>query len=402
MTHIYQRLITPQLMDTLSRDKSVLLLGPRQTGKSTLIVTQVPTDIEYTFLQAELRQRFEQSPDSLQEEVLAYKKLHAKKHLPTVFIDEVQRVPAIMDSVQYCIDKKLAQFILTGSSARKLRHHKEAVNLLPGRVIGLHLDALSVLEIPEPLPDIDDLLLNGSLPEVIQQPNQQEKQTLLSSYVSIYLEQEVRAEALVRDLARFSRFLTLAAIEAGNTVNFSKLSQDLGVSRNTIYEYFQVLEDCLIVDRIEPITQHAGRRRLSKAVKYLFFDLGVRRLAAGEGLKLPQKYYGDLFEQFVGIEILKVIRAFASPAKLRYWQDHMGPEVDYVIEYNRQYLPIEVKWTDKPTMKDASHVVKFLDEYDCMDMALIVCRVPRPRQLADNVLALNWQSLASYIKQQVT
>lgn len=261
-----------------------------------------------------------------------------------------------------------------------------------------HLDALSVLEL-DSVPDIEELLLNGSLPEVIQQSDSQSKERLLVSYVEIYLEQEVRAEAEVRNLASFSQFLSLAAIEAGNSVNLSNISQDIGVSRHTIYEYFKLLEDCLITFRIDPITEHVGRRRLSKSSKYLFFDLGVRRIAAAEGLRLPQKYYGNLFEQFVGIEILKVIRVYASQAKLRYWQDHAGPAVDYVLEYSRQYLPIEVKWTESPLMKDARHLLKFMNEYDCNVPALIVCQAQRPLQLADNVLAIGWKDPPLYIKQ---
>ena len=98
------------------------------------------------------------------------------------------------------------------------------------------------------------------------------------------------------------------------------------------------------------------RRRLTKAPKYLLFDLGIRRIAASEGLKLPQKYLGDLFEQFIGIEILNLIKIFAPQAQCYYWRDHTGPEVDYIIEFNRQYLPVEVKWTSKPTRSDGKHL----------------------------------------------
>lgn len=398
MSYIYPRIIEPYLLSALERGKSILLLGPRQAGKSTLIATCVAADINYTFLEGKVRQRFEVDPDGLQKEILAHRALNPQKRNLVVYIDEVQRVPGIIDCIQHCIDQGIAQFVLTGSSAHKLKHHKTDINLLPGRVLSYTLDALSVLELDAGIPDIEGLLLNGTLPEVAQQITLDYKEELLTSYVEIYLEQEVRAEALVRDLGSFSQFLRLAAIEAGNPINFSDISQNIGVTRNTIYQYFQVLEDCLIISRIDPITEHTGRRRLSHASKYLFFDLGVRRIAASEGLKLPEKYYGSLFEQFVGIELLKVMRTYAAQAKLRYWHDHGGPEVDYVIEYSRSYLPIEVKWTENPTLKDAKHLMKFMQEYECYLPAIIVCRAPQAIQITDSILALPWQDLPLYVK----
>lgn len=395
-----KRLIQETLRKTLKYNKSILLLGPRQTGKTTL-VEQLTADIDltYTFLDAKTRRRFEENPDLLISEIKGYKKLHTEKTLPIVLIDEVQKVPEIMDTVQLAIDDKIAIFILTGSSARKLRHDREEINLLPGRVIELFLDALSLQEIEdiEILP-VENLLIFGSLPEVLLQKDQQFKEHLLVSYVNIYLEEEIRVEAIVRNLATFSRFLTFAAVDAGKLLNVSKLSKDIGVSRNTIEDYYQILEDCLIADRIEPVIDSTTRRRLSKAPKYLFFDLGIRRIAAGEGTRLPQKYMSDLFEQFIGIELLKLIRIFAPQAKCRYWRDHGGPEVDYVLEYNRKYLPIEVKWTDKPSLKDARHLTTFIEEYECVSEAYIVCQTPRAMEITPEVTAINWKEMPNIIQ----
>src|SRR3990167_177964 len=341
------RLLGNSINQILSRGKSILLLGPRQTGKTTLLNHQVVADLNYTFLEAAVRRDFELEPDNLIKEIKAHKHLDHRDQPLTVLIDEVQKVPDIMDTVQYAIDHALAQFILTGSSIRKLRRHAGGVNLLPGRVIELKMDALSILEMSSALPTLDDLLIYGSLPEVILQKEEPAKEQFLISYVNTYLEEEIRAEALVRNVASFSRFLRYAAVGAGKPINVNKLSQELGISRHTIDAYYQILEDCFISDRIEPLSYITSRRRLTKAPKYLMFDLGVRRIAAGEGLRLPEKYYGDLFEQFVGLEILKILRIYAPQARLYYWKDHNGPEVDYVIEYNRQYLPIEVKYTSK-------------------------------------------------------
>ena len=394
------RLIQDRVEDILSRGKSILLLGARQTGKTTLLKQQLNANIEYSFIEADLRRRYEAHPELLISEIKTYLSLHKTNTLPIVLIDEVQKVPDIMDPIQDAIDSKLARFVLTGSSARKLKHDRKGkpINLLPGRVIELHMDALSLLEIPKPLPPIDDLILNGSLPEVIQQINTQHKEELLSSYVNLYLEEEIRAEALVRNLTSFSKFLTYAAIEAGKESNVNNLSQEIGVARHTIVEYYQILIDCLMANRIDPITTITSRRRLTKSPKYLFFDMGIRRIAAGEGLRLPQKYYGELFEQFVGIELLKLIRLFAPQAKLKYWRVHAGPEIDYAIEYNRQFIPIEVKWTSTPSQKDARHLLKFINEYDCVKPAYIVCKTPKPIELSEDIFAIPWEMMPEIIR----
>ena len=236
------------------------------------------------------------------------------------------------------------------------------------------------------------------MPEIIQQANMDDKDQLLTAYVNLYIEQEVRLEALVRDLAKFTQFLTMAAIESGQIINVSKIASDIGVSRNTIDEYFQVLEDCLIIEKIEAVTKSTGRKRLAKSPKYLFFDMGIRRLSAREVFSFPAKYLGTLFEHFVGIEILKTLRLDFPLAKLRYFKDHAGPEVDYVIEYDGRYLPIEVKYTDNPTAGDAKHLKVFMGEYECLDLGLVICRVPRAKMIADRMIALPWQEMSEHIK----
>lgn len=391
------RLIEKALNDNLKRGKSILLLGARQTGKTTLLQHQYQADLSYSFLDARIRLKFEKSPEALTQEIAAYQTLHKSKKPPLVIIDEIQKIPSIMDSIQLLIDNKHAQFILTGSSARKLKRDHD-INLLPGRVVKIHLDPLCLLEMSQPLPNIEDLLLYGSLPEIYQETKHKEKEVDLRSYVSIYLDEEVRAEALVRHLGSFARFLELAAIEGGKQINMSNISQELGVSRHTISEYYQILLDCLVAERIEPITKTTTRRRLTKSPKYLLFDMGIRRVAANEGIHVPQKYMGELFEQFIGLEISRYIRGLGSIAKLRYWHDHAGLEIDYVLEMNRQYLPIEVKWTEHPTIDDTKHLLKFMDEYNCVKPAYIICRAAKPLQLHKNILALPWQDFPEIIK----
>jgi len=391
-----QRLIEPKLHEIIQKGKSVLLLGARQTGKTTLIKHLHQADLFYSLLDPELRLRLERSPNLLGQEIEAYKTLNGLEHSPLVIIDEVQKVPALMDAIQLLIDNRVAQFILTGSSVSKLRRHSQ-FNLLPGRVINFHLDPLCLSEMTNAISDLEFLLLYGSLPGIYLERDLKTKQLILESYVKNYLEEEVRGEALVRQLGDFARFLEFAAIESGHQININNLSHELGVSRHTVSEYFRVLEDCLIAEKIEPITTCETRKRLTKAPKYLFIDMGIRRIAAAEGTQLSSKTMGNLFEQFIGLELLKILRIKQPSAKLRYWRDHAGPEVDYVIENNKVYTPIEIKWSETPTIKDARHLVKFMDEYHCTAHAYIICRATKPLLLSPKIIALPWQELPTII-----
>lgn len=393
---LLQRSLQKKLSRILERGKSVLLLGPRQTGKTTLI-SQYKADLEITLLIAKTRRQYEADPDQLIREVQALKKSNGNP--PLVIIDEIQKVPALMDGVQYLIDKKLGQFILTGSSARKLRHNRN-INLLPGRIIQLYLDPLTLDEVPVPYPSIEDFLLYGSLPAIYLENDSFIREEELDSYVDLYLEDEVRAEALVRDIGAFENFLRLAAIESGNIVNFDKISQDVGVARTTIAGYYQILEDCLIAERIEPYTTRKTRKKLTKSPKYLLFDLGLRRLAAKEQPVLLHKYLGDLFEQFIGLELIRWSRLQDVKTTVHFWRDLAGPEVDWLLHRNKTLLPIEVKWTDTPSYRDAKHLELFLKEYPTTTQGYVVCQVLQPQTLSEGIEAISWKDLIDRLNNQ--
>ena len=393
--NLLKRALRERLTAVLKRGKSVLLLGPRQTGKTTL-VGDYPTDLYITLLIAKIRRQYESDPDRLIREVEALQRANGKP--PVVVVDEVQKVPALMDAIQLLIDRGKGQFILTGSSARKLRHGRH-VNLLPGRVIQLRLDPLTLAELDRPLPDIESLLLYGSLPAIHLEGDRSIREQELDSYVDLYLEDEVRAEALVRDIGAFENFLRLAAMESGHIVNFDKISQDVGVARTTISSYYQILEDCLVAERIEPYTESRSRKRLTKSPKYLLFDLGLRRLAAEEPPSLPQMYLGSLFEQFVGLELIRWSRLQEHRVHIHFWRDPAGPEVDWLLRYNDRLLPIEVKWTDSPSSRDSKHLELFLREYPMTKRGLVVCRTPRAQQIADGIDAVSWEGLHEKLDQ---
>lgn len=383
----FRRKLLPILKGQLARGKSVLLLGPRQTGKTTLLSELKPA-LAVSLISVRDRIRYEKDPELLADEIA---ELNSKKSVPLVVLDEIQKVPALMDVAQMLIDQKKAQMVLTGSSARKLRRGG-AINLLPGRVVGLRLDPLIQEEIGKR--KIEDNLGFGTLPAIAKELDTSNLERDLRSYVETYLDEEVREETLVRNIGQFARFLELAALESGRITNFSKIAADVGVSPLTIQSHYEILEDCLIVERVSPITKSTTRKKLTKADKYLFFDLGVRRLACDESMKPTPERMGELFEQFVGLELIRLCRLFAPSMRLKFWRDPDGPEVDWVLDQNETFLPIEVKWSTKPTARDARHLEVFLDEYKGK-RGYIVCRTPRPFRISDRVTAIPWQALDS-------
>lgn len=387
-----QRLLEGRIRHTLERDKSVLLLGARQTGKTTLI-HRFKHDLLVSFVQPDVRQQYERSPHLLKGEVESLPVAKAGKR-PLIILDEVQKVPVIMDVVQDLIDRRKANFILTGSSARKLRRGAQ-INLIPGRIVAFRMDPFSLQEFPAK--DLSERLLYGSLPGILAVGALPDRETDLEAYVTTYLEEEIRSEAVVRNLGDFARFLELAASESGGIINLRKLSQEIGVSHTTIGAYYQILEDCLIAERIEPLTHSKTRKKLTKSEKYLFFDLGVRRLAAREGTRLSRDTMGMVFEQFIGLELLRSAHIKGHGAKIRFWRDPDGPEVDWVIDVNDIYTPLEVKWTKNPTSSDIRHLEVFLSEYKSAKSGFLICQVSRKVKLSERVFALPWQSIGEIL-----
>lgn len=386
------RLQEHNILESIKRNKGVMLLGPRQVGKTTLI-NRLKHDLRISLIRPDIRQRYEKEPELLAGEIEAL--AETKRSIrPLILLDEIQKATGLLDVAQDLIDRGLANFVFTGSSGRKL-YRGTKTNLLPGRVINCRLDPFILSEFPAN--ELKEILLYGSLPGIVTTENPKHKEIDLESYVTIYLEEEVRAEALVRNLGSFARFLEYAASESGSIVNFRKLSQEIGVAHTTIKDYYQVLEDCLIVERIDPLTRSKTRKKLTKSSKYLFFDLGVRRVAAREGIKLPRDRFGNLFEQFVGLELIRSARLSKRKVKILFWRDPDGPEVDWIIENEAGYIPVEVKWTNTPCKRDIKHLLVFLAEYNNAETAYLICQTPRKVKLDKNIYALPWQGIDNLI-----
>jgi predicted AAA+ superfamily ATPase len=410
------RFLASRLSGTASRNKIRLLLGARQTGKTSLLRNLLPDDATvYVDLQnSDLRRRYEADPSVFRREVAAL-----PRATRNVVVDEIQKVPALLDEVQALYDAAPSrrQFFLTGSSARRLR--MGSANLLPGRAhvfllapvcgwetgaaehavappaLGRSAARVSKHE-PPPFPghDLSRRLRFGGLPGVWQETPRTAEATL-SAYVGLYLEEEIRREAVVREMGPFVTFLRLAAAESGAQLNLAKLSNESGIAASTLKSYYQVLVDTFVGHWIPPYSRNA-RRRLLTTPRFVLFDVGVRNAAAEvpADSRLLSTEGGRLLEQWVAQELLARASYLGRGHRVSFWRLASGAEVDFIWEAPREDVPIEVKWTERPRPEDARHVERFLDEHPSRARrGLVVCRCPEPQRLSARVTAIPWRHL---------
>jgi predicted AAA+ superfamily ATPase len=403
----YIRNLEKPLAEIVRKGQSALILGPRQTGKTTLVKTCLSGAknlMEYPLQKPDVRMEMERDPAAIIRQV------EARTGKPVVFLDEAQKVPELFDSVQYLIDEKKASFIITGSSARKLR--RKGANLLPGRVRTFRLDPLLWNECGWQgnhesglfrMPNMNAIkgysfehsLIFGALPGIVGQTDDKERADLLRAYTHTYLEEEIRAEALSRKIGQFSRFLELAARESGTNPNLTRLSQESGVSVPTIKEYFSILEDTLVVEKVEPYLKNA-RKRILTSPRYYFFDLGVRnalaRVPLTEDLLNADK--GRLFEHAVILELIRRIRAHNLDYRVHYWRTGGGAEVDCVIDTGKDIIPIEIKAGARVTLSALRGLSSFIETYKGkVRKAYVVTTGRMPEKLTDTITVLPWQFL---------
>ena len=330
--------------------KSVLLLGPRQVGKSTLCSALGP-HVSVNLADEETYRQHLNDPGLIKRIVNA---LPAAERV--ILIDEVQRIPSILNSVQALIDTHgHLRFLLTGSSARKLRRGQ--ANLLPGRVLLEQLPPLVYWEIAENF-DLHKALTVGTLPEVYLQEYGLE---ILNSYVAGYLREEIQAEALTKDLASYSRFLDIAAELSGQYLNYSKVASDSEISKDAIRRYVEILTDTLLVE-IVPSYKEVGReRRARQKERFIFFDLGVRNslLVKQRPASLTREEMGSLFEQWLILQVIYYNQLHKKGWRISSYRDAFGVEVDLVIETHRQCIAVEIKSSVKAQEKMFKGLVRF-------------------------------------------
>ncbi len=415
---MFGRCVEPRWRRKLKTPYVHLVFGARQTGKSTLLKKLLPEPaIWLNFSRPAERVEYLRNPDLLVQRCRALPK---SRRPATVVVDEAQNVPDIFDAVQYLYDsdQRRWRFVLCGSSARKLR--VTGANLLPGRSLLHRLYPLLLLERPapmrektqaetsSPLPvrvsgaadepwfppaDLFERLTFGELPGVATAARA-ERADLLRAYTSVYLEEELRREALVKNWPAFARFLQLAAGDAGQMINYASISRDAGVSLPTVKTYYQLLEDMFLGFRVTAFSG-SPRKSLLSTERFFFFDVGVRNAAAELPLSTVavRANPGPVFEQWVGIELWKRLQ-YLGDGKLHYLRTKGGAEVDFIVARGGKLVPIEVKWTERPTVADVRHLTTFLEEHPKRARkGYVVCRCPAPLALTDRVTALPWAYL---------
>jgi len=351
------------------------LWGARKTGKTTYLKNQFKDALYLDLLKTNLAQKYELKPELLREEVAANKP-------DLVIIDEIQKIPRLLDEIHWCIENTSSKFILCGSSARKLIRMK--ANLLGGRAWRYEMFPLTTMEIGEEF-DIHRAVNHGLIP---QHYFSNYPVRFLESYVLDYLTHEIKAEAMVRNVPAFHRFLEIAAISNSEVINFSNIARDCGVSSVTVKDYFQILQDTLLGFMLNPYTKKIKRTPIESS-KFYFFDMGITRalrrmLVIQEG----SVEFGHFFEHFILMEVRAYLSYFNRHKNSYFWRTHCGKEVDLVI--GEAEWAIEIKTSKHNSMKEFKGLLAFGEEFP--SSKLIAITFDDSKRLIDNKIEVfPWQ-----------
>ena len=348
-------------------DDSIFLFGARQTGKSTILRQQFPNAIYIDLLNTDMRGRLSRRP------ALLYEMLHTKESGTLVIIDEIPEVPDLLNEVHRLISECSLKFILCGSSARKLK--RKGRNTLGGRALPVYLYPFVSAEIPDF--NIDRAVNYGMIPSHYLAGNPMRR---LAAYIEVYLKEEIKEEALVRNLGSFQRFLEVAALTDGEMINNNNIAQDCGVSATTVSSYFDILEDTLIGYRI-PAFRKVMKRRLVGAPRFYYFDIGVaNHLLHRKELVRGTTDYGHAFEHLVIQELYAYLHYRHSGEELTYWRTYTGIEVDAVIGDAR--VAIEIKSVEEVMSKHLKGLKAFGEEHP-QSRRIIVSLDPISRHIGE-------------------
>jgi predicted AAA+ superfamily ATPase len=356
-----------------SQNESLFLWGARQTGKSTLLKTLFPDALWFDLLLSDVYERLLRNPSMLRETIAA-------GQYTVMIIDEIQRIPELLNEVHWIITHLQVRVIMSGSSPRKII--RSNTNLLGGRALRYELYPFTSEEIPNF--DLLKALNHGLLPRHYLSSSPKK---MISAYVGNYLRDEIAGEAKIRNVANFSRFLESAAFSNGEMVNYANIASDCGVSAVTVKEYFQILEDTL-VGRFLPSYQKKPKRRVITAPKFYFFDIGVVNYLLKRGkIDFGSELFGNAFEHFIYNELYAHSSYSGKDYPIYYWRTASQIEIDFVL--GNHDVAIEVKATSNVQSRHLKGLKSFSEEY-AVNQLVLVCNEPLPR-ISEGVRILPWK-----------
>jgi predicted AAA+ superfamily ATPase len=353
-------------LEELLRQKSHFLFGPRQTGKTFLARRMLKNARFYDLLDSSTYLALSQNPGRIAEEVSSLDRI--------VVIDEIQRIPGLLNEVHRLIEERGIRFLLTGSSARKLR--RGGVNLLGGRARTRHLHPLTYRELKGGF-DLNRVTESGLLPSIYFSDNPGAD---LKAYAGTYLQQEIVAEGAARNIPAFSRFLGVAAFCNATIVNFTNVANDAQVARTTVYEYFDILKDTLLLHEL-PAWRQSKKRKPIASSKYYFFDVGILATLQGREFRPRTPEFGEAFETYLMHELI-CYRDYVTEEPLSYWRSTSGFEVDFIIG---GHTAIEVKAKQNLSPVDLKSL-NALSEEKKLKRYLCVSMEPRRRRIGDVIV----------------
>lgn len=341
---MYSRLLKPP------KNKSFFLFGPRGTGKTTWVKTAFPKALYLDLLEAEIFNDLLANPTRLENFI-------PKNFNNWIIVDEIQRVPELLNEIHRLIEKDDCRFIMTGSSARKLR--KRGENLLAGRALTYFMHPLTTKELGKDF-NLDQSVRFGRLPPVF---SEQDPKKYLDSYIKTYLQEEIQQEGLTRNISAFARFLETASFSQGSVLNVSEISREAAIERKVVENYFSILEDLLIGYRL-PVFSKRAKRRLIAHHKFYFFDTGVYRTIRPMGpLDMPEMVEGIAYESLFFQELMAMNDYFNLGYKIYYYRTASCQEVDFVVYGERGIKAFEIKRTGKIKSPMLSGLKIFLKDY---------------------------------------
>ena len=366
------KIIKRRLAMDLPPGKSAFLWGPRKTGKSYWIRQAFPDQPLIDLLKTDVFADYASRPSLLRERY--------GKHHGLIVVDEIQMVPLLLNEIHWLIENSKSQFLLTGSSARKLR--RSHANLLGGRAWRFAMRPLTLGE-TEGF-DIERVLVSGLLPPHFLSPDPASD---LRSYVADYLKEEIAEEARVQNIPAFAEFLRVAAVTSGELLNYTNVARETGVSSKVVRGYFQILDDTLLGIRLQPWTRSKGRRMI-ETEKFYLFDVGLSNYLARRQPRLGTPEFGKSFEHFILMELTAYQSYRNQDLELHYWRTSSGLEVDFVL--GPMEIAVEVKASARVHEGDLSGLRALVKEHQ-VKRALVVCMEPQRRVIEGGMEILPWQ-----------